>query len=47
MEQIQREMAEEKERRENGEEDVDEEDPYANTQSEFEWGDDDDEEEEE
>jgi len=47
MEQIQREMAEEKERRENGEEDADEKDPYANTQSEFEWGDDDDDDDDE
>ena len=49
MEQIQREMAEAKERRENGEEEpveTDDDDPYANTQhAEFEWGDDDDEEE--
>jgi len=49
MEQIQREMAEAKERRENGEEEpveTDDDDPYANTQhAEFEWGDDDEEEE--
>ena len=49
MEQIQREMAEAKERRENGEEEpveTDDDDPYANTQhAEFEWGDDEEEEE--
>ena len=53
MEQIQREMAEAKERRENGDDDEpsgeinNEDDPYsANAQAEFEWGDNDDDEDE-
>ena len=50
MEQIQREMAEAKERRENGEDDEinNEDDPYsANAEAEFEWGDNDDDDEDE